>query len=128
MGLLVCAALAVADGWLIGSRSGVPVAVGGFLAFLLVMLLVLLLGVGRTATSTLPVAPLLLGGLSCTLLGLLLAAGGSHRYLLLALGAGTLLTVLSAVTDRPGRRRTPERLAAADREDLLDAYPSTARH
>jgi hypothetical protein len=117
-GLLLCAASALADGLLLGDRS-----LPGALALLLLPgAAALLLAVGTTAKSTLRVGPVLFGLLTCALLGLTLANPGPAAYA--ALGAGVLLTLLSAA---PGHRPGPaEPISAADREDLLDAYPATA--
>ncbi|WP_157531944.1 MULTISPECIES: hypothetical protein [unclassified Kitasatospora] len=118
-GLLLCAAFAVADGLLLADRS----LIGGLALLLLPGAAALLLAVGTTARSTLPVFPVLSGGLACALLGLLLAAGSPARYA--ALAAAVLLTVLSLATGRRDRHPGPaEPLSAADREDLHDAYPA----
>ncbi|BFV56042.1 hypothetical protein KCMC57_up11460 [Kitasatospora sp. CMC57] len=117
-GLSLCAAAALADGLLLGGRS-----LPGALALLLLPGAgALLLAVTTTARTTLPVTPVLSALLACALLGLALTAGGPAAYA--ALAAAVLLTVLSAAA---GHRPAPaEPLAAADREDLLDAYPAGA--
>ncbi|GAA1167335.1 putative oligopeptide transporter (OPT) family protein [Kitasatospora gansuensis] len=118
-GLLICAASALVDGLVIGSRS----VIGGLGLLLLLLPVALLIAVGTSAKSTLPVAPVLLGLLACGLLGLALATGGPVAYA--ALGTAVLLTLLSAAAGRRGHRPGPaEPLSAADREDLLDAYPA----
>ncbi|MER5866373.1 hypothetical protein [Kitasatospora sp. NPDC002040] len=118
-GLLLCAACALADGLLLGDRS-----VPGTLGLLLLLLpAALLLATGTTARSTLRVAPVLSGLLACGLLGLALATGRPAAY---AATAAAVLLVPAALA-AAGRRRSPaEPLSAADREDLLDAYPALA--
>ncbi|MFD0569100.1 hypothetical protein ACFQ0T_07275 [Kitasatospora gansuensis] len=95
-GLLICAASALVDGLVIGSRS----VIGGLGLLLLLLPVALLIAVGTSAKSTLPVAPVLLGLLACGLLGLALATGGPVAYA--ALGTAVLLTLLSAAA-RPSR-------------------------